>query len=67
MAEIVRKAPRVLAIVGELVAGRVAEHVRVDREGELCGFAGSLNHPQEPSSGYWRTGLSDKYIRACAL
>ena len=32
--------PRVLAVVDELIAGGVAEHVRVDRKAQTCRFPG---------------------------
>ena len=38
MAHVVLEGSGIMPLVGELVASRVPEHVRVDREWELCGF-----------------------------
>ncbi len=56
-----------MAIIGELVPGRVPEHVRVNREGELRGFACALDHPQEPTRGDRCACLCDEDVRALAL
>jgi hypothetical protein len=37
MAEIVRQRPRIVTIVCELVSGRMAAHVRINREGKPRG------------------------------
>jgi hypothetical protein len=37
--------PGVVAGVGEREAAGMPQHVRVNREGELCGYSRSLNHP----------------------
>jgi hypothetical protein len=44
VAEIVLNGAGVLAVVGELVAARMAEHVRVDQEREARGLASPRNH-----------------------
>src|SRR5262249_54190498 len=67
MAEVVRQRARIVAIVGEFVPGRMPQHVRVNREGKLCGLACSLNHPQKPSCGHWRARFCGEHIRAVAL
>jgi hypothetical protein len=67
MTEIMRQAPRIVAIIGELVSACVAQHVGMNTEGELGSNTRALNHPQEPSCGYWRAGLSGEHIRPVAL
>ncbi len=41
--EVLLDRARVVPFVRELVAGRVPEHVRMDREGEFREFAGARN------------------------
>jgi hypothetical protein len=45
MAQVVRYRPSVLAVIGELVAYTMSQHVGMDREGKFCGFACPLHHP----------------------
>jgi hypothetical protein len=42
------------------------EHVRMNRERKLGGFASALNHPQEPTRRYWCACLSGEHIRRVA-
>ena len=44
VAKVVPDSPRVLAIVGQLVAAAVPQHVRVDEEREASGLARTGNH-----------------------
>jgi len=67
MPEVMRQRPSVLAIVRELVAGRMPQHVRMYSEGEARRAGGALDHPQEPSRCYWRSGLGHEHIRARPL
>jgi hypothetical protein len=67
VAEVVRQRPCVVAIVGELVAGRVPQHVRVNLEREFRCSAGSLDHPQEPRWRDRRSGFRDEHVRARSL
>jgi hypothetical protein len=67
MAEVVRQRSRVVPIIGELVAGRMPQHVRMYWEWKLGANAGSLDHPQEPSCRYRRPGLGHEHIRARPL
>src|SRR5262249_48613561 len=62
-----RQRSRVVAIVSKFVSCRVPEHVWMNREGKLCGFARALDHPQEPSCCHWRTGLRDEHVRRVSL
>jgi hypothetical protein len=71
MTEIVRQRPSILTLVGELVSGRMPQHVWMNREGKLSGFACSLNHPQEPSGQHRRKvkpwcGLGSRLIAKIA-
>jgi hypothetical protein len=67
MAKIMRKRPCIVAIVGELIAGRMAKHVWVNLERELRSASSSLDHSQEPSWRYRSASLSHEHIRASAL
>ena len=67
MPEVVRQRTRVVAIVRELVAASMPEHVWVQREGKLCSAPCALNHPQEPRSGDWSACLCGEHVRALAL
>jgi hypothetical protein len=50
VAHVVLERSGVMPIVGELVAGRMPQHVRVDRERELCRFSGPGDRFQETCS-----------------
>jgi hypothetical protein len=67
MTEIMRQRPSILALVGELKAGRMAKHVRVNLERELRRASGSLNHPQEPRRCDRSASLSREDVRARSL
>jgi len=41
--------------------------MRMHREGELGGSAGSLDHPQEPRGGGWRPLLRYEHVGARSL
>jgi len=44
MAEVVLDRPRVLAVVRQLVANAVTQHMAVDQEREACGLPSSRDH-----------------------
>jgi hypothetical protein len=67
MTEIMRQRSRVVAIVGELVSGRMSQHVWMNLERKLSGSTGTLNHSQEPSWRYWSSGFRRKHVGAVAL
>jgi len=67
MPEVMRQRPGVLAIVRQLVAGRMPQHVWMHSESESRRAAGALDHPQEPSRCYWRSGFGHEHIRARPL
>ena len=50
VAHVVLQGSSVVPIVGELVAGGVSQHVRVDREREPCGFPSPGDRLQELST-----------------
>jgi hypothetical protein len=58
MAQGVLDGAGVLAVVGELVAAGVPEHVRMDGEGERGEFAGALKHLTKAHRGYGAATLS---------
>jgi hypothetical protein len=67
MAQIMRKRPGVLPIIGELIAGRMSQHMRVNLEWKLSRLAGSLDHSQEPRRRNWSAALRHEHIRTVAL
>ena len=67
MPQIMRQAPSILALVGELIARRMSEHVWMNWERQLSGSAGTLDHPQEPSWRYWSASFGNKHIRRSLL
>jgi hypothetical protein len=52
----------VVPVVGELIAGGVPEHVRMDREWELCGFSSPGDCLQESRSRGRPPALGNEYI-----
>jgi len=56
-----------MPVVGELVAGRMAQHVRMYRKRKLRRSAGSLNHSQEPRRSCGRASLRHEHVRARPL
>jgi len=51
-----------LAIVGTLKAGRMAQHVRVDRHAKFGGVAGAGNQLPEGGRGHRRAALGNKDV-----
>ena len=51
-----------MPIVSQLVAGGVPEHVRMDREWELCSFSSPGNCLQESRSPSRITAFGNEYI-----
>jgi hypothetical protein len=62
VAHVVLKGSGVVPVVGKLVAGGVPEHVRMDREWELCGFSSPSDCLQESGSRGRTTALGNEYI-----
>jgi hypothetical protein len=60
--EVVLQGPRVVAIVGELEATGMAEHVWVDREWHLGGFADALDEAVETDGADWSAALGNEYV-----
>jgi hypothetical protein len=65
--EVVSEGPSIVAIIRELKPSRMSQHVGMDREGKLCGFAGALNHAQEPRRSHWRACFGREDVRTTAL
>jgi len=57
--EIVLDRPRVLPIIGELVAAGMSQHVAVDQERETRSLAGTGNHPLIARNAQWRIPLGN--------
>ena len=53
---------RVLSIVGEFKTGGVAQHMRMDREGEFRPLSGPGYNLAESGISQWTFALGDKYI-----
>src|SRR3954466_4323459 len=54
--------PRVLAVVDQLVAARMPQHVRVYREGKRCSLPCAGEHLTKAGRRHRRASLSDEYI-----
>ena len=67
MPKIMRQRAGVMPVIGQLVSGRMPQHVRMHWEGQLGRLARTLNHPQEPRRCDRRTGLGYKHIGARPL
>jgi hypothetical protein len=61
VAEIVLDGPRVVVVIGELVAAGVAQHVDVNREAELRPFADVLDLPIEGIRREWGAALTGEH------
>ena len=60
------KPPRIHPLVRQCVAADMAEHVDVDREGQACRFASSLNEAGNPLPLERIAALVDEDIRTLA-
>ena len=61
--EVVLDRPGVVAVVGELVAGRVPKHVRIDREGEARQGTCPGHQLSDGCRCHWPAALGDEQIR----
>jgi hypothetical protein len=57
MAKIMLKGSRVVAVIGELVSARMAQHVRVDREGHPSSLPKPLHKAMETDRAHRPTTL----------
>jgi len=64
MAEVMLDGPRVVAIIGKLVAAAMPQHVAVDEEAKAGGLAGPRNHALIAGNAERRAALTDKHVRA---
>jgi hypothetical protein len=62
VAHVVLESSGVVPVVGKLVAGGVAKHVRVDRKWELGGFSGSGDRLQKSRSRGRTTALGNENV-----
>jgi len=62
MTEIMLERASIVAIVGELVAAGVPEHVRVDAEWHLRGLTEALDEPVEAYGAYGPAALRNEYV-----
>src|SRR5262249_8775391 len=63
--KVVLDRPCVLAIVCQLVAAGMPQHVTVNEEGEARGFASSRDHALIASNAQGCQALTDEHIDAC--
>ena len=64
MTEIVLNCPRVVPVIGELVAAGMPQHVAVDQERETSRLAGTGNHPLIARNAQWRTPFGNEDVDA---
>jgi len=62
VAEVRLQRPGIDPVIGEFKAGGVAQHVRMDREAELGGFAGALSHAEEACGAERRCSLAGEDV-----
>jgi hypothetical protein len=67
VAQVVLDGSRIVTVVRELVATRVAKHVRMDGEGESGFLAGSSNHLPHIGSRHRRVALCDEDIATVGI
>src|SRR6516165_38117 len=60
--EVVLQGPGVMAIIGQLEATGVAQHVRVDREWHLGGLPEALDKPVKTDGADWPAALGNEYV-----
>src|SRR6516225_10082084 len=56
-----------MAILGQLEATGVAQHVRVDREWHLGGLPEALDKPVETDGADWTAALGNQYMGVCRV
>ncbi len=66
-AHVVLEGPGVMPIVGELIAGRVPEHVRVDWQWKFCGYFSPGDRFEESRRGSGTAALESPYSRDVVL
>jgi len=62
MTQIMLDRPGILAVVGELIAGSVAQHVGMDRELDTGLSSGPANDLAHRIGGEWRLALADEHV-----
>ena|SRR6266436_6172403 len=67
MTKIMRKAPGIFTLIGELVSGGMPEHMWMNLERKVSSYAGSPNHPQKPCCCNGSASFGHEYIRTVAL
>src|SRR5229473_7726833 len=62
VAQVVLNRPSVSTIISQLVPATVTQHMRMDRERELCCYAGTLDHETETGSGHGSPALGQEDV-----
>ena len=63
--EVSLQGPGIDAVVGELEAAGMAQHVWMRLDFEPCRLCGSFQHPGEACRRKWRATLRDEHERGC--
>jgi hypothetical protein len=67
VSKVVLQRAGIVAIIGELVAAGMAQHVRMDRERHPGGFPEALHEPMEADRAHWSTTLRNKHVGTCGV
>ena len=67
MPEVMLERASVMAVVGQLVAAGVAQHVRVDFERHSGGLAEPFHEPMEAKRADWPATLRNEHERVCGV
>jgi hypothetical protein len=63
VAQVTLNGPRVLPVIGKLVAAGMAQHVAVDQETEFCGHASPSHHALVASHTERCATLADEHVK----
>ena len=67
MAQVMLDSSGILAVIGQLVAAAMAQHMAVDEEPEPRCFTGTRNHALIASNAQRRATLADEHVSAWRL
>jgi hypothetical protein len=67
VAQIVLQGASILAVIGQLEAAGMAQHVRMDGKRHLGGFAEAGNEMMETHRADWSATLANEYVGLCRV
>ena len=67
VAKVMLQRASIVAIVGELIAAGVTQHVRMDAKRHFGGLTEALNEPMEAYGAHRPTALGNEYIGICRV